>query len=218
MTKRRSIDVAAFVVLLATPLRAHGTPANYELVGNRCQIVAHLLKGGIAAGLAHDHVVRAKVVTGTVRFDSGQVEATQMRVIVPTRSLEVDDPALRRRYKLGSKLDAEQRREVLDNLRAKDQLHVAKYRRISFRATKVRRAAPGRLRVTGKLEIRGVERTVSFDAGIRATDRLLRASAAFEIKQSDFGYQPYSAGLGTVRVKDRLTLNIYLVARRQDGT
>lgn len=218
MTSRRTMSLLAHLATLGITSLAYAAPTTYELLGDRCQVVAHLLKGGLAAGFAHDHLVRAKVVTGTIRFDSAQLEATQIRVTVPTKSLEVDDPALRRRYKLGSKLDREQRREVLDNLRAKDQLHVAKYPRIYFRSTKVRSTAPGTLRVTGKLEIRGVTRTVSFDVRWRVADRLLRAGASFKIKQSDFGYQPYSAGLGTVRVKDRLTLNIHLVANTKDST
>ncbi len=61
--------------------------------------------------------------------------------------------------------------------------------------------------------LHGVTRSESTDVSVTvATDRLT-ATGTLKVKQTDFGIQPVTAGAGTVRVKDEVTVEFTLVAR-----
>ncbi len=66
------------------------------------------------------------------------------------------------------------------------------------------------------LTIRNQTRDVSVDVPIDIARDTLRATASFAIKQTDFGIKPYRGGPGgTVRVADRVTFDIRIVAIRK---
>jgi polyisoprenoid-binding protein YceI len=206
------IGLVASVFSVAT--EADAAPQTYRLQARKSSLVAHLLKGGVAAGLAHDHVVAARRVSGTIVFDPEQPQRSAIRIRVDARSLDPDPPALRRKYGMQSILDRDDRREVARNLHGRDQLHTSKYPRLTFVSTAVSRMKRDAYRVSGKLTLRGVTRKTAFRARVVRKQGILRATAHVRLRQSDFGYQPYSAALGTVKVKDEVTLNIYLEGRR----
>ena len=98
-------------------------------------------------------------------------------------------------------------------MRAPDQLDVARYPTIRFASTRVVDEGQGRLRVTGRLTLRGVTREVTFPATVALESGALRGRATVTFLQSSFGYRPYSALLGAIRNKDEVTLHVDLVAR-----
>jgi polyisoprenoid-binding protein YceI len=71
----------------------------------------------------------------------------------------------------------------------------------------------GRLRVTGRLTLRGVTQEVTFPATVTLESGALRGRASLTFLQSSFGYRPYSALLGAIRNRDEVTLHVDLVAR-----
>jgi polyisoprenoid-binding protein YceI len=107
------------------------------------------------------------------------------------------------------------RREVNKTMHGEGQLHTRRYPRITFRSRTIEPLGGDRYRVTGDLEIRGVTRTISFDVKARVTDETFKGSGQLRFKQSLFGYAPYSAVLGTVKVKDEAIMDIYFEADRQ---
>jgi polyisoprenoid-binding protein YceI len=61
--------------------------------------------------------------------------------------------------------------------------------------------------------IRNQTREVPVDAQIDIGSDTLRATSTFTIQQTDFGIRPYRGGPGgTVRVADRVTFDIRIVA------
>ena len=210
---------ALLILALAAPQAAWGQSAprtSFTLQNKASSFVAHLLKGGVAKGFAHDHVIRATKVTGTVDLEAGKLETLRLDLRVDTRSFDVDPPALRRAYGMKSMLDAGDRAKVKRNLEAKDQLWVAKYPQIRFVSTSLKALGGKRYVVFGKLTIRGVTRPVAVkvSAWLSADGKRLEGKGQLRFRQSRFGYKPYSAGLGLVKVKDPVTLNLYLVATR----
>ena len=187
--------------------------ATFRVDPQRTSLVVRLYREGVGSALAHDHVVEATEVGGTVEYDAARPDAGAIVVEVRTASLRVDDPAARRRLGVaGGELSDSQRADVDRSMRAPDQLDVARYPTIRFASTRVVAEGDGRLRVTGRLTLRGVTREVTFPATVALESGTLRGQATVTFLQSSFGYRPYSALLGAIRNKDEVTLHVDLVA------
>jgi polyisoprenoid-binding protein YceI len=177
------------------------------------RLTVHVYKEGLGSGFAHDHVVEATDMTGTVEYDPARPESSSIVIEARTATLRVDDPAARRRLGVEGELSDSQRADVAKAMRAPDQLDVARYPAIRFASTRIVPEGDGRLQVTGGLTIRGVTREVTFPATVALEASVLRARAALRFLQSSFGYRPYSALLGAIRNKDEVSLDVELVAR-----
>ena len=75
---------------------------------------------------------------------------------------------------------------------------------IEFRSSAVQ-SADGMRHVQGELTLNGKAVPLAFDLLVGADGRL---SAAVTLKQSDWGVKPYSALLGTLKVKDEVTVEV----------
>ncbi len=193
---------------------AHAAPVTYHLQPKRSKLVAHLLKAGAGSRFAHDHVVEARQVSGVVVVDPASSGASRISVTVPTRSLRADDPKLRRRYGMKTVLAPKDRRKVEQNMRSPAQLHTARYPSITFASKKVvPLKGKDRYRVHGTLTIRGVSRSVTTTVRASVSGGTFKGSCQLRVRQSAFGYKPYSAMLGLVSVRDLITINIYLHGR-----
>jgi polyisoprenoid-binding protein YceI len=209
--RRWMAGVLASAWLLAGAGTAWG--ATFRVDPERTRLVLQLFREGVGSGLAHDHVVEATEVGGVVEYDTARPAASTIVVEVRTASLRVDEPAARRRLGVEGDLSESQRADVGKAMRAPDQLDVARYPTIRFVSTRVADEGDGRLRVTGRLTLRGVTREVTFPATVALESGALRGRATVTFLQSSFGYRPYSALLGAIRNKDEVTLHVDLVAR-----
>jgi polyisoprenoid-binding protein YceI len=187
--------------------------ATFRVDPERTRLALQLFREGVGSALAHDHVVEATEVGGVVDYDPARPDASAVVIEVRTTSLRVDEPAARRRMAVAGDLSESQRADVAKAMRAPDQLDVAQHPTIRFASTRVVGEGEGRLRVTGRLTIRGVTREVTFPATVALESGVLRGQARVTFRQSSFGYRPYSALLGAIRNKDEVTLHIDLVAK-----
>jgi polyisoprenoid-binding protein YceI len=177
------------------------------------RLTVHVFKEGFGSALAHDHVVEATQVTGTIEYDAARPEASSIIIEASADTLRVDDPGARQRLGVEGQLSDNQRADVVTAMRGSDQLDVARYPTILFASTQVVPEGDGRLRVTGGLTIRGVTREVTFPATVALEGGVLRARATLRFLQSSFDYRPYTALLGAIRNKDEVSLDVDLVAK-----
>jgi polyisoprenoid-binding protein YceI len=70
------------------------------------------------------------------------------------------------------------------------------------------------LSVTGQLTLHGSTRQRVLQVTVAEKDDTLEITGEHEIKQTDFGMEPYSSGLGSVGVKDEVMLTFKIVAKR----
>ena len=201
-------------LLLLAP-SAHAQPVDYVVDAKESELVVFLFKAGVARRFAHDHVVAATRFKGSLRYDPQQPTKTQVEVTADAASLEPDDPKLVKKHKVKNSASEKDRAEIKASLLDEDQLYAEKYKTIRFVATGVKRHEDGRLLMTGKLTLRGKTRKLTFELEQLALDKkgVLRGSCRFWIQQSWFGYEPYSAFLGAVKVKDRARIEVSLVGR-----
>lgn len=193
----------------AAPVPA--APRSYTMDGSRGELHVRVFKdpATVAAGVAHDHAIRAATFTGRFTWDAAQPGACQLTVTVPVASLDPDPPALRQAVGLPGTLSDSQRAEIKAHLQAESQLWVARFPTITFQATSCR-PSEGALEVTGNLTLRGQTRKVVFTGQFSADDAGFRLKGSLPVKATDHGFQPYSALLGAVRNQDRMVLHIDL--------
>jgi len=201
----------AIAVLLVL---AHAARADtYRLVPDKSRLVGRLFRDGVAARLAHDHVILARGVQGTIDLDPRRPARTKIRITVPARRLEPDPPGLRKRYGMAP-LEADDVAKIRRNMHAVSQLFVARHTTMEFASSSVEPLGKDRYRLRGTFTLRGVKREVSLVTRVRLEGDTLRGSGQLRFKQSAFGYAPYSAALGLIKVKDAALVDIYIEARR----
>ena len=152
-------------------------------------------KEGLLAAAAHDlklRVERFRIRVGAGTTVEGDFDPASLRVVCARRAGR-DVPGL---------LSPRDRAEIEANIAAKV-LQARTHPSIRFRSTSVTAVAGG-FRIEGLLALHGRERPVVAHAR-KVGDRALAECSIF---QPDFGIQPFSAMLGTLKVKPRVTVQL----------
>ncbi len=207
------MQVALLSALIIGLGASPGLSASFKVDPAQSSLVLQLFKDGVAARLGHDHVVHARVFSGTVAYDPRNPEASSIQVAVDVRSLIADDPGTRRKFGLAGEPSASDRAEIDKAMKADGQLAAARFPSMTFTSTAIATQPDGRVLVTGRLTIRGVTNELKFPAQMSVEGARLRGRAQLKFKQSSFGYPPYSALLGAIKNKDEVILHIDLVAQ-----
>jgi len=203
----------AALLALWAPMATLAAPVIYTLDPAETSLVALTRPAGALSGLSHPHAIRAGAAEGEVAWDPEAPEAARVRVQFPVRSLEVDDPALRRAEGLAGTLDADDRRKIAEQMWGEGQLDARSHPTISFASSGVRRLDADRVEVKGLLTIRGVAAEVVLPAKVEVRDGVLRGEGRLQISHAQFGMKPISIALGTIRNAPEMELRIRLVAR-----
>ncbi|MBI4830783.1 MAG: YceI family protein [Candidatus Lindowbacteria bacterium] len=209
------------VVLAALSLGALALPVSatdYAIDPEKSELVVRLFRGGFAAALGHNHVIRAADFSGKASFDPEHLSTASISVEAKADSLQADEPALREKYQLAEVVRDKDRRKIQATMESAEQMDVKKFPTIKFETTKVEKESEGKYTVSGDLTMHGVTQPVSFVATLSSESGHLRGRASFRFKQSDFGIRPYSALLGAVRNEDESVfyLDIVAVARPEN--
>lgn len=218
---------AASLVLPGRPLFAE----EYAIVPGESVFAVLTHKAGLAAALAHDHLVVAADPNVTLRFDPSHPEAAEVSFVTRVESLEVDAPGGRARWtprlrELGA-LSRElppvpegDRRKVREAMLGASQLDGARFPEIRAEVLGLEPAASeapsGQMHaeLALRLTIRG--RTVERRQPVtwKLTEDRLEAEVLSELQFQDFGIEPYSTMLGAIRNDARFHLYVMVVARR----
>lgn len=203
---RAAVGAALFLVPTATLPQES---SNYSIDVAQSKVEIHVGKEGAFKAFGHDHLISAKQVSGQAHFDPQKVDQSSVHLKMPTKSITVVDPG-------ESEKD---RQEVQATMEGEKVLDVAKFAEITFTSTGVsaaKKSSDGwELTLTGKLNLHGVEKPVSFPLRVRADANVLRGQGELSVLQTDYGITPVKVGGGTVKVKDKLKITFEIVARKQ---
>jgi hypothetical protein len=153
-------------------------------------------KEGLLSAVAHDlkiKVTRFQIdVDERARTVEGRFDATSLRVVC----------AMQNGKESKGTLSAEQKREIEDNI-VRDVLAAAQYPEVRYVSTAVA-GDDDELHVKGQLSLHGKRKATE------VTVRKERAHyiATARVHQPDFGIRPYSALLGTLKVKADVEVHI----------
>ncbi len=168
-----------------------------------------VLPAGLLASALHAHFFQPEDWSGEIAWDPNHPGSVRIGVRIASDSLRDHQP----------KLSAKDIAKVERQARGTDILDSARFPRILFEAGQLEAAqlpsgATGDFRGTlaGTLTLHGQSRPEQFPIRGRVAVERLEADASVTFRQSDFGIKPYSTALGTIAVRDEVTIEMTVVA------
>jgi hypothetical protein len=191
------IALAALAGCTAAPLSAPPPPAS-AMAGRSDELRVLVFRGGTAARLGHNHVLRA----GDLRV-AWPAAGPVLRFRLD--ALAVDPPAVRARLgpAFGSAMDDEARAGTRANLLKA--LDAAAHPEVVVR-TLQQVGEGGQRAVEAEITLHGVKRNQWFTVDVEGT----RARGQVVVRQSDFGIQPFTVLGGLLAVQDALVVQFEL--------
>ncbi|MDP1696647.1 MAG: YceI family protein [Xanthomonadaceae bacterium] len=197
-------------------LARHGGQT-YVIDAARSRLLIYAYRGGAAARLGHNHVLRATQIDGFVHVPaSAAVAGARFDLSVPLQRLLIDEPELR--ATTGEAFAGE--RSAADiagtqhNMLGPDNLDAARFPDVRVHSTAVSGDWPALVADIG-ITLHGVSRAMTVPLLVHRDGSELRVTGTLALRQSDFGITPYSALLGLLAVQDAVTIRFELIAREQ---
>ena len=164
-------------------------------------------KVGFFSRFGHVHHVFAHDLAGAVRAAPGHPERSGVELSIPSAGLTVND----------EDLSEKDRKTVQEHMDEKPVLWVENFPAIKFVSSEVQLSGGAKgaydVKVHGRLSLRGVEHELDLPLKVTIKGDVLEATGETTLKQTDFGITPNKIALGTVAVKDELTVAYRIVAR-----
>jgi polyisoprenoid-binding protein YceI len=186
---------------------AAAEPREYVVDGGASRILVHVGKSGVFGFAGHEHEVQALRLGGTIRADEASLAASNVSLEVEAAGLSVT----------GKGEPAGDVAQVQKKMEGAEVLDAQAFPTIGFKSSSVagKKAADNawQLTITGTLTLHGVSRPLSLPVRVERAGDTLTATGRLELRQTDFGMRPVSAGGGTVKVKDELAIEYTIVAK-----
>jgi polyisoprenoid-binding protein YceI len=150
-------------------------------------ITVRVSKTGLFSALAHDHVIEARGLRGTLQTEG----TTGIEFTLEARQLKVTDPDV-------SEKDRNEIQQTMDE----KVLEINKFPEIRFQSISVESQGSGRWQIRGNLSLHGQTHPIAF--AVQESSKRYRGTTT--MKQTDFGIEPIKIAGGTIRVKDEITI------------
>ena len=177
----------------------------YTIVPTESNFTVFVGKTGLFSSLAHDHNITVKSFVGRVIVPAAGVEQSTLEMEADAKSLALLD---HESEKDRAEITAAMHNEVLES---------AKHPKIAFKSASITNVKPvggnQTFTLNGDLTLHGVTRRIAIPVTVTVTPQQMKASGQYTLKQSDFGIKPYSAALGSVKVKNEVVINFSIVAK-----
>ncbi len=189
----------AWVILLALgfgPVLCRAQE-NYRLEATNSIIQIHLDTAGALGFAGHPHLIETPIEQGTFVYYPQAAGKSSVELVVDAGALRVMDP----------KVSAKDRKEIQATMQSDRVLGVKRYPKIVFKSLAIEPLDRTRWQITGNLTIRNETHPVTVLATLEQIGSRVKATGRSQFKQSTFGIKPVAAGLGTVRVRDKMAIS-----------
>lgn len=198
---RAAICLALLVVSAAATARE-----TYTVDPARSDIHWRIYRAGPLAEKGHNHVISARRFSGAVTLVRGGPSTFELAI--PVTALEVDNPALRRRYGPGfdTGLTEADRAATRANMLGPSLLDSARHAQIRLTGSATLDPGTAGTQVLLPVAVSIAGRTVRLrlPATISVSGRELRARGSFSLSHRQLGLRPFTAALGALRVAERI--------------
>ena len=204
----KSCTVFLLVILLSSVAILQGQSGKrYSIDASESNLWVWVGKSGLFSALAHDHEIGVKSFTGRAILPSSGVSGASLEFEIDTKSFVV----------LDKKVSDKDRSEIF-NAMHNDVIESAKFQKITFKSSSVSNLKQTgqnnyTLTLNGDLNLHGLSKQVAVPVELSLTPQQLRATGKYTLKQSDYNIKVYSAGGGTVKVKNDVVINFNIVAK-----
>lgn len=176
-----------------------GVTHHFDADSADCHVFTY--KEGLLSRVAHD----LRLIVGKFEL-AVEVDPWAVRATFDATSLRVDTP-MKDGKENPSALSAADRAKIENTIR-KEVLRVKHNPEIRFESHAIEAAQGGKWRIRGTLTLAGRRQPLDFEA--RPRDG--RLVATISLNQPDFGIKPYSAMLGTLKIKPQVEVRIAVPA------
>jgi polyisoprenoid-binding protein YceI len=197
----------ALVVIVALP-SAWAAEQDFEVKPELSRLSVHLYKRGLLKGFGHEHELEWSHYSGTVKLDWQALASATVDLRFEANSLR----------ETNEEIGEDDRFDIERTAKSDRVLDAEQYPEIRFTSTGivVRRQEEARaeLDIIGRLTVRGVAKDLRVPVTVTLDGDHVRAVGSVELKQTDYGIEPVSAALGTVKVKDEMQVRFDFGAQR----
>ncbi|MBK8254466.1 MAG: YceI family protein [Polyangiaceae bacterium] len=167
---------------------------------DNADVLVFTYKEGLLSAVAHD--LKIRVTRFSIHIDD---ETHAISATFDPSSLQVVS-AMKDGQEAHSTLSQSDKHKIEENI-VNDVLHPKKHPQIQFKSTKVAEDEGGTgYHVTGQLSLHGKTKEVTFTSRTDGEGQV----AEIKLHQPDFGISPYSALLGTLKIKADVKVTIAL--------
>ncbi|MBO0799494.1 MAG: YceI family protein, partial [Blastocatellia bacterium] len=164
-------------------------------------------KAGLFSALGHEHEIGIKSFKGSVVVPQAGASGGALALEIETKSLVV----------LDKEVDENDRSKIFKDMHDVV-LESEKFPQCTFKSvsvTDLKKTGEGsyNLVLNGDLALHGVTKQIAIPLTATITAAQLRAVGKYTLKQTDFGIRVYSAGGGTVKVKNEVVVNFDIIAK-----
>lgn len=178
----------------------------YLIVAPQSTFSVFVGRAGLLKGFGHNHTIAVESFSGRVQVPVEGIQRASVELEVETKSLRVADKDI-----------SEKERAEIQAAMHDVVLETSHFPKISFRSVSISNGTPHhsdqRFTVLGDLTLHGVTKRVAVPVVVTITPDRIRATGEVLIKQTDFGIKPYSAALGSIKVKDTVKLRFEMIAK-----
>jgi polyisoprenoid-binding protein YceI len=189
------------ILILGSWLAATAQTRTYEIVAAQSRLTVSVSKAGLLSGLGHNHTIAVRNFGGRVTVPPDGAAQAGLDLEIEAKSLAVADEGI----------DEKERAEIQQAMETAV-LEVARFPKITFKSTSVSELKAERFVLNGDLTLHGVTKRVAVPVTAQITPAEVRATGRVAVRQTDFGIKPYTAGLGTIKVKNELELSFSILA------
>jgi hypothetical protein len=191
--------------------------SHYRIDSSTSEVHILVYRGGPLARLGHNHVMLSRDVTGDVWL-ADAIERSTFTLHMPVETLVVDDAQARSSEgpDFAVEVPEDAKQGTRKNMLSPAVLDGAQYKTLELRSIAISgtRTAP---QLTLAVTLKDQTREVSVPISVSYEQNRLLATGEFAVKQTDFGMQPFSVGLGALQVIDELKIKFKVSATRVDS-
>jgi len=169
---------------------------------------------GLLARFGHNHVMTCRSLQGRVRVDSAWPHIA-FDLSFPVDELIVDDVQERAAADnelFPPNLTSADRAGTRKNMLGPAVLDAQRFPLVTLSSVRAS-GSPQSPHFSVLVTIRNVSRETPVDAQLTLAASRLTATGEFDLRQSDFGIEPFSVAFGALRIDDRLHVSFALVAQ-----
>jgi len=176
---------------------------------SRADIVVR--RGGKLARFGHDHVISATQLEGFVLVADDDIRHSRADIELSLDTLVVDDPVMREKFSLDTRPSAKDIEKTAGNMHTK--VLQTEYWPKAHLSVEITGGTLEALEAQLTVSLHGRNHAFPISVELRGagTDRI-QASGAFDLRQSDYGIEPFSILGGGLQVLDAVEVNFQLQA------
>ncbi|MFQ5549179.1 MAG: YceI family protein [Woeseia sp.] len=211
----RPVVLVAFLLVIShAHADEYAEPGTYVIAGDGNEIRVLVYRGGLLGGFGHNHVISTSDISGRIQIDA-QPGSSEVHMTFPVDSLEVDieDKRTQEGRAFEKKVSEKARHGTRKNMLGRKLLDSVDYSNIEIRSRYWSGQLPDIL-VIAEFTVRDQTNTLEFPAEVSVDEERIVIAGRFTVTHGQLGLKPFTAVLGTLRVRDEMELKFRITARR----